>query len=248
VRAYFGDDRDPSAILGESLIGFSKTRRSKVVGVLDDERQVTVTEPSQPEIEVSIPQITPDSMFYKAAEGMAMDVAVRTASDPAQMISGLRRVLRDASPYLAASSFSTMDEIVDDSFGSQKLASELLTIFAGSALLLALGGIYGMLAYWVVQRKQEIGVRIALGAQRFHIRRLILRQACWLIGTGVLLGIGLSYLFSQWLKVFLFEVKTNDPWTGLIAASLLFSGGIFAALIPARRAAAVNPVDMIRAE
>jgi ABC-type antimicrobial peptide transport system permease subunit len=141
-----------------------------------------------------------------------------------------------------------MDEIVDDSFGSQKLASELLTIFAGSALLLALGGIYGMLAYWVVQRKQEIGVRIALGAQRFHIRRLILRQAYWLIGTGVLLGTGLSYLFSQWLKVFLFEVNPNDPWTGLIAASLLSLGGIFAALIPARRAAAADPVDMIRAE
>jgi predicted permease len=248
VRAYFGDDRDPSAILGESLMGFSKTRRSTVVGVLDDERQVSVTEPSQPEIEVSIPQITPDSMFYKAAEGMAMDVAVRTTTNPAQIISELRRVLRDASPYLASSSFSMMDEIVDDSFGSQKLASELLTIFAGSALLLALGGIYGMLAYWVVQRKQEIGVRIALGAQRFHIRRLILRQAYWLIGAGVLLGTGLSYLFTQWLKVFLFEVNPNDPWTGLIAASLLSLGGIFAALIPARRAAAADPVDMIRAE
>jgi predicted permease len=248
VRAYFGDDRDPSAILGESLSGFGKNRRSTVVGVLDDERQVSVAEPSQPEIEVCIPQITPESMFYKAAEGMAMDVAVRTSSEPSQLIPELRNVLRASSPDLAASNFVTMDQVVEESFGSQKLAAELLEIFAASALLLTLSGIYGVLAYFVVQRQRELGIRIALGAQQFHIRGLILRQACWMLGAGLIFGSGLAYLSSRWLTVFLYDVGTNDPWTGAAVAALLLAGGILAALIPAHRAASVNPAEMIRAE
>jgi len=248
IRAYFGDDRDPSAILGESLIGFGKTRRSTVIGVLDDERQVSVADPSQPEMEICIPQITPESMFYKAAEGIAMDVAVRTSQEPSALIPGLRNVLRASSPDLAASTFTTMDQIVAESFGSQKLAAELLEIFGASALFLSLAGIYGVLAYFVSQRQREIGVRIALGAQRFHIRRLIIGQACWMLGTGLLLGGALAYICSKWLQVFLYDVKANDPWNVLIATVLLFAGGICAALIPAHRAASVNPVEAIRAE
>jgi predicted permease len=248
VRAYFGDDRDPSAILGESLIGFDKRRRSTVVGVLDDERQVSVADPSQPEIEVCIPQITPESMFYRGAMGVAMDVAVRTPNDPSQMIPELRNVLRSSSPDLAASTFTTMDQIVADSFGGQQLAAQLLEIFAASALLLTLAGIYGVLGYFVAQRQREIGVRIALGAQRFHIRRLIISQACWMLGTGLVLGTGLALLSGRWLKVFLYDVKANDPWTAMIVAIVVFAGGICAALFPAHRAASVNPVEMIRAE
>lgn len=248
VRAYFGDDRDPSAILGESLIGFDKKRRSTVVGVLDDERQVAVADPSQPEIEVCIPQITPESMFYRGAVGVAMDVAVRTSNDPSELIPELRNALRSSSPDLAASTFTTMEQIVADSFGSQNLAARLLEIFAASALLLTLAGIYGVLAYFVAQRRREIGVRIALGAQRFHIRALIIRQACWMLGTGLVLGTGLAFLSGRWLEVFLYDVRTNDPWTGVIVSIVVFIGGICAALIPAQRAASVNPVETIRTE
>jgi ABC-type antimicrobial peptide transport system permease subunit len=141
-----------------------------------------------------------------------------------------------------------MDQIVADSFGSQNLAAQLLEIFAASALLLTLTGIYGVLAYFVAQRRREIGVRIALGAQRFHIRTLVFRQACWMLGTGLVLGTFLAYLSGRWLKVFLYDVKANDPWTGVIVAIMVFGGGICAALIPAHRAASVNPVEMIRAE
>jgi predicted permease len=248
VQAYFGDDRDPSAILGESLIGFGKNRRSVVVGVLGDERQVAVAEPSQPELEVCIPQITPDSMFYRAAAGMAMDVAVRTTNNPAQFIPELRNVLRASSPDLAASTFTTMDQVVEDSFGSQQLAAELLEIFAGSALLLTLAGIYGVLAYFVAQRQRELGVRIALGAQRSHIFRLVLGQTCWMVGLGLILGMGSATLAGKWITVFLYEVKTSDPWTGAAVVFLMAGGGIIASLVPARRAASVNPVDVIRAE
>jgi ABC-type antimicrobial peptide transport system permease subunit len=141
-----------------------------------------------------------------------------------------------------------MDEVMEESFGSQKLAAELLEIFAASALLLTFAGIYGVLAYFVAQRQRELGVRIALGAQQSHIRGLIIKQACWMIGTGLVIGGGLAYLTSGWLSVFLYDVKTSDPWTAVAVVFVLFAGGILASLIPARRAASVNPVEMIRAE
>jgi predicted permease len=248
VKAYFGDDRDPSAILGESLVGFGKNRRSVVVGVLDDERQVSVAEPSQPEMEVSIPQITPESMFYKAAEGMAMDLAVRTVRDPSEVIRELRNVLRVSSSDLAESRFTTMEQVVEDSFGSQKMAAELLEIFAASALLLTVTGIYGVLAYFVAQRQREIGVRIALGAQHWNIVNLILRQASSMLMAGLLLGAALAYLTSEWLKVFLYGVKSDDPWTMVSVAVILLLGGLISSLVPAWRAASVNPAEIIRAE
>jgi hypothetical protein len=248
VREYFGDDRDPQAILGASLVGFGGGRRSVVVGVLADDRQVAVAEPTHPELEVCLPQITPKSMFYKAAEGRAMDLAVRTGRTPASILPELREALRQGSPDLAATTFTTMDQVVEDSFGSQNLAAQLLEIFGGSALLLCLAGIFGLLAYLVAQRRREMGLRIALGAQRSHITRLVLRQAAWMLTAGLILGIGLAYVAGAGLSTFLYGVKANDPWTIAAVTLVLFASGLTAAFIPARRAAKVDPMEAIRAE
>jgi putative ABC transport system permease protein len=248
VRAFFGDDRDPSAILGHDLIGFEEKRRSTVVGVLEDERQVAVAEPSQPEMEVSIPQITPKSMFYRGAEQLAMDLAVRTERDPDAVTAEVREAMRQASSDLAASRFTTMDQVVEDSFGSQNLAARLLEIFGGSALLLCLAGIYGLLAYLVAQRRREMGLRIALGARRWSLMWLVLRQAGLMLAVGLAIGLGLAWFTSVGLRTFLYGVKPADPWTMAAVAALLFVGGLAASLIPARRAAGVNPMEALRAE
>ena len=97
-KGFLGDDQDPKKILGANLIGYGKDRRAVVVGVLDDERQVSIAEQSQPEIEVCIPQITPDTSFYKSAEGLAMDLAVRTEQSPSSVVPELRRLMQEASP------------------------------------------------------------------------------------------------------------------------------------------------------
>jgi predicted permease len=248
VRAYYGDDRDPGKILGESLVGFGKSRQSVVVGVLDDERQVSVAEPSQPEMEVCIPQITPESMFYKAAEGMSMDLAVRTQRSPSIVAPELREALRTASPDLSASTFSTMDQVVEDSFGSQNLAAHLLEIFGGSALLLCLAGIYGLLAYMVALRRREMGLRIALGAQPWNVMSLILRQAAWMLVAGLGIGLAMAYFATVGLQTFLYGVRADDPWTIVAVALVLFVGGLAASLVPALRAAHTDPTEALRAE
>ena len=105
VKAYTGEDRDPGKILGETLLDYSKDRRAIVVGVLNDERQVSIAEQSQPEIEVCLPQIRPDSGFYNFAEGMAMDLAVRTDRSPSSIIPQLRQLMRNASPGAGGKQF-----------------------------------------------------------------------------------------------------------------------------------------------
>jgi predicted permease len=248
VKGFLGDDQDPKKILGKSLIGYGKDRRAVVVGVLDDERQVSIAEQSQPEIEVCIPQITPDSGFYKSAEGLAMDLAVRTERSPSSVIPELRRLMQDASPELATSNFTTMDQVVEDSYGSQQLAARLLGMFGGCALLLCVAGIYGLLAYLVTQRTRELGLRIALGAQRSDVMWLVLRQATWMLLVGSGIGLVLAYLSSVLLKTFLYGVTPNDPWTMGVVTLLLMGGGLAAACLPARRAAGVDPMQALRTE
>ena len=249
VREYYGDDGDPGKILGQSLFGLEKGHPPVViVGVLADGRQVNVAEPSQPEMEVCLPQVTPVSMFYNAAEGRAMDLAVRTDRSPAMMIPELRDIMRTASPDLTSSTFSTMDQIVEDSFGSQNLAAELLEIFGCSALLLCLTGIYGLLVYLVAQRRREMGLRIALGARQWNVMGLILRQAAWMLVAGLGCGLAIAYLATAALRTLLYGVKANDPWSMGGAALVMLLGGLVAALVPACRAARVNPMEALRAE
>jgi len=248
VKGFLGDDQDPKKILGASLIGYGKDRRAVVVGVLDDERQVSIAGQSQPEIEICIPQITPDTGFYKSAEGLAMDLAVRTERSPSSVVPELRRLMQDASPELATSNFTTMDQVVEDSYGSQQLAARLLEMFGGCALLLCVAGIYGLLAYLVTQRTRELGLRIALGAQRSDVMWLVLRQATWMLLVGSGIGLVLSYLTSVLLRTFLYGVKPNDPWTMGAVSLLLIGGGIAAAYLPARRAAGVDPMQALRTE
>jgi len=229
VKAFVGDDQHLAKFLGQPLIGMGKDRRAAVVGVLDDTRQVSIAEPSQPEIEVCIPQITPETGFYKDAEGIAMSIAIRTERSPASIVPEIRQLMREASPELASAKFSTMDQIVEDSYGSQQLAARLLEIFGGCALLLCVAGIYGLLAYLVTQRTRELGLRIALGAPRGSVMWLILRQAGWMLVAGSSIGLVLAYFSGRLLEAFLYGVKPHDPWLLTTVTLFLIATGLAAA-------------------
>ena len=248
AREYSPDQQDLSKVIGMKLWHLTPDKDAEIVGVLDDMRQSAVAEPSVPEIEASISQITPESGIYKTMEGIAMDIAVRTDRDPKVMIPELREVLRQADPALAGSNFTTMDQVVEDSFGSQRLAAHLLEIFGGSALLLCVTGLYGLLAYVVSQRTRELGVRLALGARRGDLLWLVMRQASVMLVCGVVVGLGLAVASGRVVRSYLYGVSARDGWTLSLVALVLIVAGLLAAYLPARRAALVDPMEALRAE
>jgi predicted permease len=248
AKQYLGADQNLEKILGQSLLNLTKDRHTLIIGILDDERQVSIDKQSQPEIQICIPQITPDTLAYQSVEGLSMDLAVRTDRSPSSIIPELRDLMRQASPELSDSTFTTMDQVVEDSYGSQQLAARLLIVFGGSALLVCITGIYGLLAYLVAHRTKELGLRIALGAQRGHVMWLVLGQASWMLVIGSTLGLILAYMTSLLLRTFLYDITAHDPWTMTAVTALLVAGGLAAAYIPARRAAMVDPMEALRTE
>ena len=247
ARLYAPNKHDPGSIIGMEMWHMRDRQPMHIVGVLDNERQKAIAEPSQPEVEVCLCQIAPDVSMYRIST-MAMDLAVRTQRPAAQFIPELRGVLRQASPELANAQISTMDDIVEDSFGSQSLAAHLLEIFGFSALLLCVAGLYGLLAYIVTQRTREMGIRIALGAPRGNLLWLVLRQAGVMLVFGVAAGSALAWASSRLLRGFLFGVRAHDGWTLATSGILLFASGMLAAYLPARRASRVDPMEALRAE
>ncbi|MGB6130743.1 MAG: FtsX-like permease family protein, partial [Acidobacteriaceae bacterium] len=252
ARAYSPDKHNPAAILGTKLMGTERGAKpaaySQVVGVLQDVHQTGIASPSTPEIEVSLAQTTPDSTFYNVLDEIAMDLAVRTREPASVVIPEIRDVLRQANPELATARITTMDEVVADSYGSQRLAAHLLEIFGGAALLLCVAGLYGLLAYVVNQRTRELGVRIALGAPRASVLWLVMRQAGGMLLAGVALGSGLALASGRLARGFLYGVKPHDGWTLAAAAALLLLSGTVAAYLPAQRAASIDPMKAIREE
>jgi putative ABC transport system permease protein len=140
----------------------------------------------------------------------------------------------------------TMEQVVAESVARQNFNMVLLTLFAGIALLLAAIGVYGLMAYAVEQRTQEIGIRMALGAARGDMLKLVLAQGMKLVGAGVVLGAGLAYGMTRLLESLLFGVKASDPLTFAAVAGILTLVALIATLIPARRASTVEPLEALR--
>ena len=126
--------------------------------------------------------------------------------------------------------------------------TSLLTVFAGIALILALVGLYGLMAFSVNRRTREVGIRMALGAERRDVLTLIVRNASVLIGSGLIAGLACTWAVTRLLKSFLFGVSEHDPLTVILVSSLLVVCGLIAAFVPARRAASIDPVQALRTE
>jgi predicted permease len=249
AKAYGPNPQEPSSVLGRKFLVLS--RWAKVVGVLDEERQESLTSTVQPEIVACIPQlpmIGSDDGTAAVMEGISMDLALRTASPLSSVIPELRAAMAQADLELTNADVMTMDQIVEDSYGNQRVAAHLLEVFGGVALLLCIAGIYGLLAYNVSQRTRELGVRLALGAPRWGVLWLVLRQTVALVIAGIAIGVGLALASGRLVQSLLFGVRTTDAWTLAIVAGLMMMSALAAAWSPARRAASVNPVEALRAE
>ena len=163
-------------------------RAATVVGVIEDVHQESVAEASQPEFYLCISQVGPDQQIYKALLGRFMQVAVRTEAAPDAMVAALRRAIHEANPHLAIGECTTMSEAVEDSVGAQKLAAQVIGVFGGLVLLITVVGLYGLLNYFVVQKTREIGIRMALGADRRRVVSAIMQRTLALLAIGTVAG------------------------------------------------------------
>ncbi len=210
-----------------------------IVGIVGDVR------PDSLEEDVS------DGMRYypysQVAAGMA-SFAVRTDGDPLALASALNRAIAAVDPAQTAFNVGTLESRVDASLASRRLIVWLLTAFAGLALVLALVGIYGLISYVTEQRTNEIGIRMALGAQRGQVVRLVMKSALAWVGTGLVIGIAMSYFASSMLKQVFTSFGGGVLSSLAVAMAALLAIGGLAGLIPAQRAASIDPAKTLRSE
>jgi predicted permease len=206
-----------------------------VIGVVSDAHDLGLESGAQPEI-------------YLPGFGLHAVLLVRTFAEPASIESTLTNAVRTLDPQQPIYHVQTVDALLSNSIARQKMTAMLLGIFSIVALILAAIGIYGVLACSVAQRSREIGVRMAIGATRAHILRLIVLQAGQFTGLGLAVGVGVALLGARMIAGLLFDIGPADaPSVGIAIASLTFAAAM-AAIVPAIRAASVNPNEALRAE
>ncbi|MGH9731571.1 MAG: FtsX-like permease family protein, partial [Candidatus Acidiferrales bacterium] len=210
-----------------------------IVGIVGDVRQAGLDLPPRPEI------YFPYQQWDYFAPGY---IAVRTAGDPMSVANAVREQVWAVDKDQPVTGVMPLETMLADYLAPRELQSSLLGAFAGFALLLAALGIYAVLAFSVTQRTQEIGVRVALGAQQSDILRGILAQGLKLAGLGVLIGVAGALALSQLLASLLFGVSAADPLTFAAVAAVLITVALLACYIPARRAMRVDPMVALRYE
>ena len=209
-----------------------------IIGVVGDVRYIGLDRQPVPVVFTSTDQFP----------ASALTLAVRTKIAPESLIASIRREVQDLDPEQPIYHVATMEQRVADSVGPQRFDASLLALFAAVALLLAVVGIYGVMSYWVTQRTHEIGVRVALGAQRRQVLRLVLARAAWLTICGLTVGLVGAFVLAHSLSGLLFGVRPIDPLTLLAASTALAGIALVASWHPARRAAGVDPMVALRYE
>jgi predicted permease len=238
VRRYF-PDRDP---IGRRFNFVLKDR--EIVGVAGDVRVRGLGRESEPQVYVPYQQMGDNELVWYGPK----DLVVRTSMDPLTLVDAIRAIVHKADAQVPLSDIQTMTDVVDGETAPRAIQVRLIGGFAALALVLAGLGIHGLLSYAVSQRTQEIGVRIALGAGRGDIFRLVARRSAALAAVGVLLGTGLAFAAGRSLEAMLAGVGVADPRTFAAAVALVIVMTAVGTLAPARRALGVDPITAIRAE
>jgi ABC-type lipoprotein release transport system permease subunit len=210
-----------------------------IIGVVGDVRQRGPAREPMPECYMTYLQ--------HAFNGATLSVVVRSAGDPNTLADAVQRLAREKSPDVPMK-FTTMESIVSENVAAPRFRTLLLAIFAGLALCLALAGVYGVMAYAVGQRSKEIGVRMALGASRGSVLRLILGQGMTLTAIGLALGLASAIASARLLTTMLFQVQPGDPMVYLTVTVLLGVVALLATYVPARRASSIDPLATLRQE
>jgi putative ABC transport system permease protein len=177
-----------------------------------------------------------------------VSLLVRSSSAPSLIINGARAAIREVDPDLPIFDIKTMADALSESVAQPRFYAILLGSFAAIALVIAALGIYGVISYAVSQRTRELGIRIALGAQRERVVRLVIGQGLTLTLVGIVIGVVGAYALTRLIASLLFGVTSADPLTFTVVAFLFMAVACLASYLPARRAAAVDPIIAMRAE
>lgn len=222
--------------LGKRLILAIGDKRYEIVGVTGDVRHRALSASPAP------------TMYLPTFEIGSTNLVIRTKTDPSSIAGSLRKEVLAVDPEQPIAAVRPMTALIDASTSSQRYNMMLLGLFAVLAVVLAATGIYGVMSYTVAQRTHEIGVRMALGARRFDVLKIVLRQGMMLAIIGVVLGLLGAYAFTRVMASFLFEVTARDPITFAVVSALLLAVAFFACLVPALRATKVDPLVALRYE
>jgi putative ABC transport system permease protein len=218
-----------------------------IIGIVADSHNEGPGQAASPVVMVPIPQVT-DLYTASYTNVQPLIWVVRTHGDPHALIGAITDQLRLASGGFPVAHVRTMDEVMGSSTSRENFNMLLLSIFGVVALGLAAIGIYGLMAYSVAQRTQEMGIRMALGADRSAVRRLVVWQGAKLALAGIALGLGTAFALSHVIASLLFGVKPWDPAAFLVAPVILISIALIAVWLPATRASKVNPIEALRTE
>ncbi len=231
ARVFF-PNQDP---VGKILRDPDGANPTQIVGVVGDVKHFGLDDDAEPYL----------YQPHAQADGSGMALVVRSTNDPASVTAAVRREVQALDKDLPIYDVKNMTERIAQSTTPARLGSFLFGLFATVALILAAVGIYGVMAYSVTQRTHEIGVRMALGAQRRDVLRLVVGQGMLLVGLGLVIGLGASFALMRWLASKLFHVSAADPVTFAGVSLLLAFIALVACYVPARRATKVDPDDRV---
>jgi len=237
ARRFFPDE-DP---VGKRLqVALEKTRWREIVGVVTNAKLSGLEAKTDPAIYLPFQQNTWPNALRTSF------LVVRTDGDPNNYRAAIRQALRSIDPALPITQLRTMDEIIADSLSQRRFNTALLSVFAIIAALLAAVGVYGVMSYLVTQRTHELGVRMALGAQRGDILKLVAGGGAKLAAIGITVGVTLALAMTRLMSGLLFGVGVTDPWTFVLIALLFAAVALLASFLPARRAARTDPLTALR--
>jgi ABC-type antimicrobial peptide transport system permease subunit len=212
----------------------------EIVGISADARYATLRQ--EPAAQFLIPY----SQFPEEIGNITFEI--RTSVPPAMLQPSLRKVVQSADPDLPIVDLRTQREQINATTSTERAFAVLTAGFGVLALFLACVGIYGIMAYAVAQRTSEIGVRLALGAIPRQVLAMVLREAFWMSGAGIAIGLGASFVLARFVGSMLYGVAPSDPLTLSSAAALLLLVALGASWIPARRASSIQPMEALRHE
>jgi predicted permease len=226
--------------LGSRRTEYSDRHPIRIVGVVKDAHYRSVRDPAAP---------TAYLPYQQMPLGLQqMTFAIRTVIPPQGIAGAVRRAVAEIDPTLAVAELRTQEEQIQDSLGTERLFAALVSSFGALAALLAAIGLYGVLAYAVARRASELGIRIALGASRGNVQRLVLRESLLAVALGMLVGVPAALALTRLLKSMLYGVKATDTMSFVVALVLMIVMTAIAAWAPARRAARVDPMVALRYE